>query len=171
MNLRIYISIMVILCAFSHNCFAAQNLKAVAVSGGEQSSLVVAENGEVFFAGAIGYSNSTVFDRVLAGEMGTSTGLLENITAVGAGWFHALALTKTGQVVAWGDNSAGELGNGKDGYTPGYDAYENFPIWIHAGAQNSNQDANLSNITCIAAGRSGTHSLFVDSSHNCYATG
>ncbi|MDO8302341.1 MAG: right-handed parallel beta-helix repeat-containing protein [Sedimentisphaerales bacterium] len=163
---RYFISIVMIFCALSVSCFAAQKLKAVAVSGGEESSLVVVENGWVFSAGAVlGHSYSTVFDRVLAGEMGTSAGLLENITAVGAGWVHAIALTSGGQAVAWGDDYYGELGNGNEGYS-------DYPVWVHAGAQNpSYPDSNLCNIIQVAAGRSGTHSLFVDSSHNCYATG
>jgi hypothetical protein len=46
---RHFISIMIILCALSVSCFGS--LKAVAVSGGEESSLVVADNNEVFSAG------------------------------------------------------------------------------------------------------------------------
>jgi alpha-tubulin suppressor-like RCC1 family protein len=34
------------------------------------------------------------------------------VTAVAAGASHALALTSTGQVLAWGDNFYGELGVG-----------------------------------------------------------
>jgi hypothetical protein len=50
---RHFISIIIILCAFPLYSFAAQKLKAVAVSGGEQSSLVVADNNEVFAAGVL----------------------------------------------------------------------------------------------------------------------
>jgi alpha-tubulin suppressor-like RCC1 family protein len=34
------------------------------------------------------------------------------VTSVRAGCFHSLALTTTGHVLAWGDNSRGQLGNG-----------------------------------------------------------
>jgi alpha-tubulin suppressor-like RCC1 family protein len=44
------------------------------------------------------------------------------ITAISAGYNSALALTKSGRVLAWGDNVAGQLGNGtkKDRHAPVY---------------------------------------------------
>ncbi len=39
-------------------------------------------------------------------------GYLENIKQVSAGYSHALALSTTGEVYAWGDNSNNQLGNG-----------------------------------------------------------
>ena len=113
---RHFLSIMIILCAFPLYSFAAQKLKAVSVSGGEHHSLVVADNNEVFSAGDVlgGRSDdSDVFGRVLAGETNILPDKpLENIIGVGAGWGHALALTKTGQALAWGANDYGEFGNG-----------------------------------------------------------
>ena len=155
---RYFISIAVIVCTFAVSCLSTQNLKAVAVSGGEQSSLIVAENNEVFSAGAVtGRSgDNTFFDRVLAGEMNTSTWFLENIIGVGAGWYHALVLTSGGQALAWGTDYDGCLGNGTDGTSA-------YPVWVHAGAQNpSLPDSNLCNIVQVAAGRSGRHSLAAD---------
>jgi alpha-tubulin suppressor-like RCC1 family protein len=35
------------------------------------------------------------------------------VTAIAAGCHHSQAVTSTGQVLAWGDNARGELGNGK----------------------------------------------------------
>lgn len=37
---------------------------------------------------------------------------LSGITQVAAGWDHSLALSSDGTVWAWGNNTAGELGNG-----------------------------------------------------------
>jgi alpha-tubulin suppressor-like RCC1 family protein len=34
------------------------------------------------------------------------------VTAIAAGCHHSLALTSTGQVLAWGDDASGELGDG-----------------------------------------------------------
>lgn len=44
------------------------------------------------------------------------------ITAISAGYNHAVALTKSGRVLAWGDNVAGQLGDGtkKDHHAPVY---------------------------------------------------
>lgn len=39
-------------------------------------------------------------------------GLLRDVTAIAAGYQHAIALYKDGTVWGWGDNSAGQLGNG-----------------------------------------------------------
>lgn len=44
------ISIVVIVCAIAISCFSNQKLKAIAVSGGEEDLLVVAENNEIFSA-------------------------------------------------------------------------------------------------------------------------
>jgi alpha-tubulin suppressor-like RCC1 family protein len=38
--------------------------------------------------------------------------ILSNVVNVSAGWFHAVALTSNGKVWTWGDNLAGEIGNG-----------------------------------------------------------
>ncbi|HEX7587037.1 MAG TPA: RCC1 repeat- and reductase domain-containing protein [Anaerolineae bacterium] len=38
--------------------------------------------------------------------------VLSNVVNVSAGWFHAVALTSDSKVWTWGDNTAGEIGNG-----------------------------------------------------------
>jgi alpha-tubulin suppressor-like RCC1 family protein len=41
-----------------------------------------------------------------------ASAVLSHVVQISAGWFHALALTDTGHVLAWGDNGAGEIGIG-----------------------------------------------------------
>jgi alpha-tubulin suppressor-like RCC1 family protein len=50
--------------------------------------------------------------KVLAGETGTSNTNLTNVKSVKAGNLQSYALLNTGEVVAWGYNQRGELGNG-----------------------------------------------------------
>ena len=139
----------------------AQPLKAIAVSGGEQHTLVLADNNETFacgdgFSGQLGNGSNasqTSLARVLKGEMSTSPSFLEDITAISAGWKHSIFLENDGRVLACGNNYYGELGN------PNY-SYATTPVWVHAGAQNpSYPDSNLCNIICITAGRSSEFSL------------
>jgi alpha-tubulin suppressor-like RCC1 family protein len=67
-------------------------------------------------AGQLG--NGTTTDSGTAVRVALPAGT--TVTAVSAGCLHSLALTSTGRVLAWGDNFAGELGNGSrnDSDTP-----------------------------------------------------
>jgi len=161
---RYFISITMIVCALSVSCFATQILKALVVSGGEEHSLIIADTNEVFAAGDGSWGQLGTGDtdsqyalvRVKKGQMSTSTGFLENITVISAGWKHSIFLENDGRVLACGNNLYGELGNGTDGAS-------DYPVWVHAGEQNpSYPDSNLCNIVQVTAGRSGEHSLAVD---------
>jgi alpha-tubulin suppressor-like RCC1 family protein len=68
------------------------------------------------------------------------------ITAISAGGYHNLALTSTGQVLAWGYNGQGELGNGSKADSP-------LPVTVHLPAGTI--------VTSIGAG--GQHSAVVAS--------
>ena len=86
---------------------------ATAVAGGFSHSLALTSTGQVLAWGL----NS-------GGQLGNGTTTSSNIpvtvslpsgttaTAIAGGAFHSLALTSTGQVLAWGNNATGQLGNG-----------------------------------------------------------
>jgi len=76
------------------------------------------------------------------------------IKAIRAGCFHSLALTSTGQVLAWGSNTNGQLGNGSttDSHTP-------VPVSLPAGTK----------VKAISAGRA--HSLALTSTGQVLAWG
>jgi alpha-tubulin suppressor-like RCC1 family protein len=102
---------------------------------------------------------------------------LTNATAIGAGYFHSVALTSNGTVSAWGDNSYGQvsvsgltnissvsagayhnLGLRFDGSVVAWGAGTNF-----TGPPRRNQSkvpVNVSNVIAVAAG--GVHSLALD---------
>ncbi|MCQ2607224.1 MAG: hypothetical protein MJ197_00855 [Bacteroidales bacterium] len=80
-------------------------------------------------------------DTVLGGETGTK--YLENVIAISIGQTHAYALLATGEVVAWGSNAYGQLGDGTE-------QDKNTPVYVRKNATE-----HLSNIQMIAAG--GTH--------------
>ena len=77
------------------------------------------------------------------------------ITALAAGGAHSLALTSTGRVYAWGDNTFGQLGDGTSGNT----RTTPVPVLLPAGAI----------ITTLAAGV--YHSLALTSTGQVYAWG
>ncbi len=78
---------------------------------------------------------------------------LSNVVAVAAGEHHALALLRSGKVMAWGSNAAGELGNG------------------HSGGESMTpvEVKNLSHVIAIAGG--GASSYALTSEHKVYAWG
>ncbi|HML74991.1 MAG TPA: choice-of-anchor K domain-containing protein [Anaerohalosphaeraceae bacterium] len=81
------------------------------------------------------------------------TAPLKNIVSVSAGWVHSLALEKNngtpscrGRVYAWGDSTAGELGQGDDPVNR-----KVLPCCVKTGEQND-PSGYLSNIVAISAG-------------------
>jgi len=67
---------------------------------------------------------------------------MTDVAAVSAGDNFTLALKKDGTVWAWGGDSAGQLGNGKDSYTPDYPLYQ----------ENPGPVVNLGNVTAVDTG-------------------
>lgn len=97
------------------------------------------------------------------GELGTGTNSfgsgvpvqvnnLTGIVAVAAGNYHCLALKNNGNVMAWGRNSDGQLGNGTNADT-------NLPVQVNF----------LSGVKCIAAGT--THSIALRNDSTVWAWG
>ncbi|HZE15112.1 MAG TPA: Ig-like domain repeat protein, partial [Mycobacterium sp.] len=89
---------------------------AVAAAAGEYHSLVIGTDGNVYGFGYNGYGqvgDNTKITRgnpkLVALPAGTTA------VAVAAGGNHSMALSSTGTVYDWGDNSFGQLGNGTTG--------------------------------------------------------
>ena len=98
--------------------------------------------------------------------MSTTSGYLEDIYDVDAGWKHSLALDVNDMVWSWGWNSEGQLGVG-EGVT-----YSTVPVQVLSGEQDQgNPSSLLQYIIAISAGRSGEHSLAVDANNFAYAWG
>jgi alpha-tubulin suppressor-like RCC1 family protein len=85
----------------------------MAVSGGCYHALALTSTGHVLAwgynaEGQLGNATTTNSERPVKVTLPKGT----KVTAVAAGCYHSMALTSTGTVLAWGDNSHGELGNG-----------------------------------------------------------
>ncbi len=85
----------------------------IAIGGGDQHSLALTSSGQVLawgrnFEGQLGNGSTTSSSSPVAVSLPSGT----TVTAIAAGRNYSLALTSTGHVLAWGDNSSGQLGNG-----------------------------------------------------------
>lgn len=97
---------------------ALTNVTAVAAGFGH--SLALVEDGTVYgwgdgARGQLGhgaFDDSTVPLAVVSGEQSSSTGLLKNVEAIGAGDVHSFAVLGDGTLLMWGAGSNGRLGNG-----------------------------------------------------------
>ena len=86
-----------------------------AISAGEAHSLALTSTGQVLAwgfnaVGQLGNASTTDSDTPVPVALPTGT----KVAGVAAGGLHSLALTSTGQVLAWGFGLQGELGNGTD---------------------------------------------------------
>src|SRR5450756_2183290 len=85
-----------------------------AIAGGGSHSLALTSNGQVLAWGYNNYGelgNGTSFNS-FSTPVAVSLPSGTSVTAIAGGNYHSLALTSTGQVLAWGRNLEGELGNG-----------------------------------------------------------
>jgi ribosomal protein L3 len=125
------------------------------IAAGFSHSLAVTSTGAVLAwgdngAGELGNGTNTNSATPVNVQLPAGT----TVTAIAAGYFHSLALTSTGAVLAWGTNMAGQLGNGTTTNT-------NTPVPVSTPAN--------SGITAIAAG--GGHSLALTSAGAVLAWG
>ncbi|MES2922712.1 MAG: HYR domain-containing protein [Verrucomicrobiota bacterium] len=95
---------------------ALAGLTVVAIAAGDDHSMALTSNGRVFSWGSnsdgqLGDS-STNWSQVPV-AVNTSGALAgQSVVAIAAGDSHNLALTASGQIVSWGDNYYGQLGDG-----------------------------------------------------------
>jgi alpha-tubulin suppressor-like RCC1 family protein len=119
MQTRKTILITILLFIFTGNIAQAADIK---VSGGEDHTLVLTENKFVwscgpngghafdqYYYGVLGTGNDSwdyteqTLARVHDGDMVSTSGYLEGINDISAGWLHSLALDISGFVWSWGE--------------------------------------------------------------------
>jgi parallel beta-helix repeat protein len=168
MNYRNTLSIVTVYAILVSNiCFADLCAKLKDVSGGEDHSFALMEDNTLWACGSNGVNQSGLGDDVenslilkqVRGENGV--GFLQSIATFDGGWSHSLAADVNGTIWAWGADGNGRLGNGP------YLEDQEFPYKVH-GVDGVGY---LSDIEYVSAGRTGSHSLAVDSYGYVYAWG
>ena len=165
----ITISIIVLTLTQSTIADIYDDAKVIAVSGGEDHTLVLTANKWLWGAGdnyfyqlGIGDNRQSQYFlvRVHDGDINTPSGYLEDINDISAGWTHSLALDVNGCVLAWGYNDQGQIG-----------VNDVSPRYTPARVLGPNGIGFLDGIVAIAAGRSGKHSLALDVNGHCWSWG
>jgi alpha-tubulin suppressor-like RCC1 family protein len=147
------------------NAIICARLKSV--SAGETHTLALADNNTLFACGSndyyqlgFGSDTSPVYSlKPVKGENGI--GYLKNIVTYDAGWKHSLAVDINETIWSWGWDDFGQLGNGPE--------QQNWDVPREVNGVGG--IGNLNHIVYVSAGRSGTHSLAVDSYGYVYAWG
>ncbi|MDB6173040.1 MAG: rcc [Chthoniobacteraceae bacterium] len=129
----------------------------VAVAAGDSHSLALCADGTVVTWGANGFGqlgtgssfpfNTTTPSQVPVEVVASGVLSGKKVVAIAAGSFHNLALCSDGTVVAWGANSAGQLGNDVFSTGNGY-----VPVEV-------NTTGVLFGKTVVAVAAGGSHSL------------
>jgi alpha-tubulin suppressor-like RCC1 family protein len=142
-----------------------------AVSAGREHSLALLSNHTVMAWGANGYGqlgDGTTNDSDVPVAVDLSSLVPgDTVTAVSAGAGGSLALLNTGEVIAWGDNEEGQLGNGTTV------SHSDVPEAVCALASTGSCSLGASNaLTGVQAVSSGAdHSLALLSNHTVVAWG
>jgi len=110
MRIRNFIPVTFLIVVIAITCVSPattrDDLKSIAVSGGELHTLVLMKNKSVWACGDNYYSQlgtgadqyRDILTRVLKGDMNSPSDYLEDINDVDAGWTHSLALDVNGFV-------------------------------------------------------------------------
>ncbi len=126
-----------------------------AIAGGQFHSLALTSSGQVLAWGNNGdgeLGNGTTTDSSTPVAVSLPSGT--TVTAIAGGSYHSLALTSSGQVLAWGSNNRGQLGNGTT-------TYSSIPVPVSLPSGTT--------VTAIAGG--GYHSLALTSTGQVLAWG
>jgi len=147
------------------------------ISGGEAHSMLNKTDRSVWTCGYNSWSQmgtvqgiAQLMIPVSGGDTFSTSGYLENIVFIDAGWKHSLAIDKGAHVWAWGTNTQGQIGN------TGIEADSLYPEAAIAPVQVENGEMTtdsgyIENIVQVAAGRSGEYSLALDGDGNVWAWG
>jgi RHS repeat-associated protein len=87
----------------------------IAISAGYEHSIALRKDGTVWTWGSNEYcqlGNGSSCNQYSKKYLPTLVPGLNHIIAISAGYYHSLALTSDGTVMAWGKNDYGQLGNG-----------------------------------------------------------
>lgn len=141
---------------------------AVALDTGRDHTVVLKDDGTVWSWGMNSYGqlgDVTRTDRrlpvqVFAGASGGSR--LEDITAIGCGYWHTLAVKEDGTVWAWGKNDYSQLGEGTS-------ADWTVPLPVLAGESNVEIGNYFHDAVTVTGG--GSHSLILKSDGTVWAWG
>src|ERR1700674_5514322 len=131
-----------------------------AIAGGGQHSLSLTSSGQVMAWGSGGQGqlgNGTTTDSSTPVQVSLPSGT--TVTAIAGAAAYSLALTSSGQVLAWGYNASGQLGNGTTATTGCYCISTPVAVSLPSGTT----------VTAIAAGE--FHSLALTSTGKVLAWG
>ena len=141
------------------------------VSGGKYHTLALMDDNTLWACGgSSGDYQLGLGDNVynvpslqqVKGENGD--GYLQDVATFDAGWYHSLAADANGTLWAWGNNTNWQLGGGSGV------SYWDVPQKVH-GVNDVGYLSDTVEIVYVSAGRSGQHSLVVDSNGYVYSFG
>ena len=137
----------------------------VEVAVGTDHSCALQGNGKVLCWGNGGYGRlgnggTESKDHPVYVKANNSTDL-SNIVKIAAGAYHTCALNESGQVLCWGDDYNGRLGNGASVTTA-----QVYPVYVHESESSSN---HLTSIVQVKVGES--HTCALSSVGNVYCWG